>query len=92
MCANEYLDVAFSTCCKHTGSTFATNLCKFDVERTKYLTAQSRCQSETGGIGNTCDWSGIDNWSNTCSSFLLEEDWHWTDQSCTVNMKGETLY
>ncbi len=89
MCANENLDVAFSACCTYAApQPFATNLCKFDVERTTYATSQSRCQIETSG--DTCDWYGIDIWSSSCSSFLLEENWHWTNQDCVMKVKGKS--
>eukprot|EP00586_Coscinodiscus_wailesii_P017163 CAMPEP_0172518280 /NCGR_PEP_ID=MMETSP1066-20121228/290722_1 /TAXON_ID=671091 /ORGANISM="Coscinodiscus wailesii, Strain CCMP2513" /LENGTH=2420 /DNA_ID=CAMNT_0013300633 /DNA_START=56 /DNA_END=7314 /DNA_ORIENTATION=- len=87
MCANQNLDVAFGACCQSQGpKPFATPLCKFDIERMTYGTARSRCQTETSN-GDTCDWYGIDNWSNTCSTFGLKESWHWTNQDCLLKVK-----
>ena len=91
MCANEYLDNAYSACCTYAAAQpYATNICKFDIERTTYATAKSRCQSETGG--DTCNWYGIDVWSSTCSAHLLSENWHWTNENCAMKMKGKHYY
>ena len=87
MCANPLLDVAMDACCQQsTTNTMATHLCKFDVERTTYNTARSRCQNERGG--DTCDFYGIDNYSG-CTNFWYEESWHWTNQDCLLQVKGE---
>ena len=87
MCANSFLDVAFGACCTG-GESYATPFCRFDIERTSYQTAQTRCTSEVLG-GNTCNWAGINLWSPECSSHQLEENWHWTDQDCTMKVKGK---
>lgn len=56
MCANAQLDgVAMDACCGNPNAPtpWATHHCKFDVERTSYNTANTRCQSYGGGM---CDW------------------------------------
>ncbi len=86
MCANTDLDVAMDACCTYSSpNPIATHLCNFDVERTTYATAQSRCTAKRGG--DTCDWFSIDN-SNGCTTFALDESWHWTNQDCRLRVEG----
>ena len=79
---------------------YAYYLCEFSFERTSFNRGQTRCANkEVAGWPDThvCDWKTIhvnapDNIHDNlgCKIHLLEGEvsWHWTDQSCSVSIKG----
>ena len=87
MCMNENLDVARQSCCNISTSSSGNYMCKFTGERVKYSTNEKRCQMTQE---ETCDWSSIDTFGDGCEIYDIS-DWHWTDQSCKQQIKGEIL-
>lgn len=66
MCANQNVEAAYDVCCEDPTKSKATPLCYYDLEKTTYTTAQSRCQS-TFPAGDTCDHFRIEI-TNTCTT------------------------
>ena len=68
MCANPSIDVAHDACCKFPSylRPKAYFQCLYDLERTTYTTAKSRCLSVYPS-GDTCDWYWPSN-DNGCTT------------------------
>ncbi len=90
MCANPNVEAAFDACCSNPSASVPRGymLCYYDLEKTTYATARSRCQSTYPG-GDTCDhhWTPQ---TDTCTtgSYWMSDNWFWTNQDCQVKVKG----
>jgi hypothetical protein len=97
ICANPAVDKAFEACCTNCGSwgCGGSMFCQYTGERVLYSTAQSRCTTNNRfANGGLCNWTWIDGYYSNpgCNIWIPEsEDWHWTNQSCTVQTKGEMM-
>jgi len=92
MCANTAVDDAYEACCPRDqcwGWGCGQLFCEFTGERVKYDTASNRCQSRYGSQTDTCDWDWISSdGSNSGCTLWTDDNWHWTDQDCSVRVKG----
>ena len=74
MCANEKIDGAHDACCANLewNTPVGSLLCYYDLERTTYLTAQSRCKNVYPD-GDICDhfWINNDNQCTTRSYWMV---------------------
>jgi len=66
MCANKNIAAAYDVCCEDTSWNGGTELCKYDLEKTTYSTARTRCTSEYSN-GDLCDIYWVDS-SDTCAT------------------------
>jgi hypothetical protein len=99
ICANPAVDKAHEACCGTSCDPLAfwacggSMFCQYTGERVLFSTAQSRCSNNNKfSNGGLCTWTYIDGgYSNTgCNVWKPEyERWHWTNQTCTVQAKGE---
>jgi len=98
ICANPTVDKAFEACCTGCGSwgCGGSMFCHYTGEKVLYNTAANRCSSNTQFSGGAfCDWTWIDDYysNDGCTVWTPEnENWHWTNQSCSVQAKGEQRY
>ena len=97
ICANPAVDKAYEACCIGCGSSGCSGnmLCLYTGEKVLYNTAVSRCSSNPQAQfsrGALCNWDSIsDVYSNPGCAVQVpqNEDWHWTNQTCTVQAKGK---
>jgi len=90
ICANPAVDKAYEACCP-SWDTGGYMFCQFTGEKVLYDTAISRCSANTQfRNGALCTWTWISSDSNPgCVVWTpVYEDWHWTNQNCTVQAKG----
>ncbi len=95
MCLNKDIDdVAMLACCRTSNIFLAGYDCEFSFERTSYSTTQNRCQNIFDNL-DTCDWRniriGANNENDGCFFSLPQTDtsWHWTNQTCSMMVKGK---
>jgi len=69
--------------------------CQFAGEKVLYDTATSRCSPNTQfSNGALCTWTWISSYYSNPGCAVgapSYEDWHWTNQNCTVQAKGEKV-
>jgi hypothetical protein len=90
MCANPNVEGAYDGCCSNPSSTRpkAYLQCLYDLEKTTFSTAQSRCQSVHAG-GDICDWyTAVNATGCTTLAYKMDDNWIWTNQHCPVKAKG----
>jgi hypothetical protein len=84
----------------HWMSVHAENFCDFSFEKSSFATNQDRCQNINTAdypSANTCDWISIRNSPNNendrgyCNFWIHphDPDWHWTNQTCNMMVKGK---
>ena len=92
ICANPVVDKALEACCEN-GNDGGYMFCQYTGEKVLFNTASSRCSTNAQfSNGGFCNWTWIgDYYSNAgCAVWTpQEESWHWTNQNCTVQAKGE---
>jgi hypothetical protein len=95
ICANPAVDKAYEACCTNcdSGGCGGSMFCQYTGERVLLSTAQSRCTANNRfANGGLCNSTWIDDgFSNPGCNVRIprNENWHWTNQTCTVQAKGK---
>jgi len=98
ICANPVVDKAYEACCSGCGSWGCDGsfLCLYTGERVLYDTAVNRCTSSSKiSNGALCNWTYIDDVFASHGCFVQIPqfvNWHWTNLTCSVQVKGKTIY
>ena len=75
--------------------------CLFTAERMTFSTAEARCKAYSDSNSRTCDFKNVYTGyikpspdEKRCSSQGMDRgnDWHWTDKSCEILVKGKPLF
>jgi cullin-associated NEDD8-dissociated protein 1 len=79
----------------------ARTYCLFTAERMTFSTAEARCKTYSDSNSRTCDYKNVyqgvikpDPDEEKCSYQGMDRgiDWHWTDKSCQILVKGKFLF